>query len=285
MTNSSYFTAPSGHTIHFLQSGTASGALLICLHGLGGSSETFLPLLPALPKSFNIVLVDFPGFGKSTLNKAPKPITVTDTVLDIHGLISSIKESAGTSNSEKIICIGHSFGAIIALHYAAKYPDAVAGLALLGTGRAAGHIPAVKQRMMDLASNVRNGGIDFAADAAAVSNFYPDTLERSASSSARESVRKAVAASDPEGYAQTCEALVDSSHTDPDYSTIKCATVFVAGDKDIISPVDRSTELSKLMGGESWVVTVKSGHQQALEDPEGVGEALIQLFARIKGSP
>ncbi|KAK2025433.1 alpha/beta-hydrolase [Colletotrichum zoysiae] len=279
------FTAPSGHTIHFLQSGTSSGSLIVCLHGLGGSSETFLPLLPALPTSSNIVLVDFPGFGKSALNKASRPITVTSTVLDIHSLISSIKDSAGTSNSDKIIFIGHSFGAIIALHYAAKHPDAVAGLALLGAGRAAGHIAAVRQRMLELASNVRNVGIDFAANAAAQSNFYADTLERSASPSARESVRKAVAASDPEGYAQTCEALVDLCHTDPDYSNIEAPTVFVAGDKDTISPVDRSNDLCKLMGGESWVVTVKSGHQQALEDPEGVREALIQLFAKIKDAP
>ncbi|EFQ25719.1 hypothetical protein CGRA01v4_02208 [Colletotrichum graminicola] len=285
MTTSSYFTAPSGHTIHFLHSGSISGGLLVCLHGLGGSTETFLPLLPALPKSFNIVLVDFPGFGKSVLNKAAKPITVTSTVLDIECLISSIKESAGTSHSEKIIFIGHSFGAIVALHYAAKHSDAVAGLALLGAGRAAGHIPAVKQRMLQLASNARNLGIDFAANSAAESNFYTDTPERSASPSARESVRKAVAASDTESYAQVCEALVDLYHTDPDYSSIECPTVFIPGDKDMISPTDRSNELSKLMGGESWVVTVKSGHQQALEDPEGVGEALVQLFARIEGSP
>ncbi|KZL63846.1 hydrolase or acyltransferase (alpha beta hydrolase superfamily) [Colletotrichum tofieldiae] len=285
MTTSSYFTAPSGNKIHFLQSGSHSGPLLVCFHGLGGSNETFLPLLPSLPQSFNIILVDFPGFGKSFLNKAAKPITVTGTVSDIHCLISFVQESAGTSKPEKIICIGHSFGAIVALHYAAKYPEAVAGLALLGPGRAAGHIPAVRQRMLELASNVRSAGIGFAADAAAQSNFYGDTPERSASQSTRGSVRKAVAGSDPEGYAQTCEALVDLDHTDPDYKNIKCSTVFVAGDKDVISPVDRSMELSKLIGGESWLVTVRSGHQQVLEDTEGVGKALEELFARLEKSP
>ncbi|KAK1993212.1 alpha/beta-hydrolase [Colletotrichum falcatum] len=284
MAASSYFTAPSGHSIHFLQSGTSSGALLVCLHGLGGSSETFLPLLPALPNSFNIVLVDFPGFGKSALNRSSRPITVADTASDIRSLVSSIRESAGTPDSEKTVFIGHSFGAVIALHCAAEHPGAVAGLALLGAGRAAGHIPAVRQRMLELASNVRNAGIGVAADAAAVSNFYPDTPERSASQSARETVRKAVAASDPEGYAQMCEALVDPCHTDPDYSSIKCPAVFVAGDRDVISPVDRSNDLGKLVGGGGWVVTVKSGHQQALEDPQGVGEALAKLFSRIESS-
>ncbi|KAK1979865.1 Alpha/Beta hydrolase protein [Colletotrichum cereale] len=284
MSTSSYFTAPSGNTIHFLQFGTSSGPLLICLHGLGGSTETFLPLLPSLSESLNIILVDFPGFGKSTLNKASKPITVTGTVSDIHCLVSSIKESAETPKSEKIIVIGHSFGAIIALHYAAKHADAVAGLALLGAGRAAGHIPGVKQRMLELAANVRSAGIGFAANAAAQSNFYDDSSERSVNLSARESVRKAVAASDAEGYAQTCEALVDLHHTDPDYKNINCLSVFVAGDKDMISPINRSNELSQLMGGESWVVAVKSGHQQVLEDQEGVEEALKQLFTRLKSS-
>ncbi|GKT42964.1 monoacylglycerol lipase ABHD6 [Colletotrichum spaethianum] len=281
MATSTYFTAPSGNTIHYLQSGTSSGPLLVCLHGLGGSSETFISILSTIPKSFNAVLVDFPGFGKSPLNQNLKPVTVAGTVSDIHSLISSIRDSAGTSNSDKITFIGHSFGAIVALHYAAEYSDVVAGLALLGPGRAAGHIPAVRQRMLELASNVRKTGIDFVADIATQSNFYVDTPERSAEPSARESVRKAVAASEPEGYAQTCEALVDLDHTDPDYGNIRCPTVFVVGDKDVISPVGRSEELSKLVGGESWVVTVKSGHQQILEDPKGVEEALMQLFPKL----
>ena len=87
-----------------------------------------------------------------------------------------------------------------------------------------------------------------------------------------------MSSADPEAYAQTCEAIVDSSHKDPQYQDITCPVVFVAGDKDMISPVQRSQDLSTLVGGRSWVHVVKSGHQPILEDLQGVEKAVHQLM-------
>lgn len=89
-------------------------------------------------------------------------------------------------------------------------------------------------------------------------------------------------ASDPEGYAQTCEALVSLNHQDPQYEKITCPVIFVAGDKDTISPVERSKDLSMLVGGESQVEVVKSGHQPILEDLPGVEKAIDCLFQMVK---
>ncbi|KAF6843920.1 alpha beta hydrolase fold protein [Colletotrichum musicola] len=277
--SSSYFTAPSGTKTHYLQAGDPSGRLLVCLHGLGGSTETFAPLLPSLPRSYNTVLVDFQGFGKTSLADPTKKLSVAGHADDFRHLIASLETSAGERTAKSVI-VGHSLGAIVALHYAAGNPDAVAGLVLLGPGRAAGHIPAARQRMLDLAAGVREKGIGFGADAAGRSNFYEDTPEREADPAAREAVRKAVAASDPEGYAQTCEAIVDLEHLDPDYAAIRCPTVFIAGDKDMISPVSRSEELSNLVAGDSWVEVVKSGHQPILEDLEVVRRAVDKLLQK-----
>ena len=90
-----------------------------------------------------------------------------------------------------------------------------------------------------------------------------------------------MSSADPEAYAQTCEAIVDSSHKDPQYQAITCPIVFVAGDKDMISPVQRSQDLSILLGGRSWVHVVKSGHQPILEDLPGVEKAVQQLMEAI----
>jgi 3-oxoadipate enol-lactonase len=90
-----------------------------------------------------------------------------------------------------------------------------------------------------------------------------------------------VSASDPEGYAQTCEAVVHLDHKDPLYQEIVCPIVFVAGDKDLISPVQRSEDLVKLVGGRSWMNIVKSGHQPILEDLHGVRRAIAGLFEEI----
>lgn len=136
--------------------------------------------------------------------------------------------------------------------------------------------------MTDLARNTREKGIGFAADLAAMTNF-PPADKRAVPSEIREALRAAVATSDPEGYARTCEMMVDSSHADPDYSKITCPAVFVAGDLDGISPPERSEDLNKLVAGDSSVFIVKSGHQVILEDPEAVSGAVKHLFTKISG--
>ena len=171
---SSYFKTTSDTNTHYLQAGDPSGPLLICLHGLGGSTETFSPLVPSLPPTYNIILVDFPGFGKTPLAGVREPLSVEGLVFDLADLIASLRGSSNGSASSKVVIFGHSLGAIVALHYAAKHPQFLGGLMLLGPGRAAGHIPAVRQRMLDLAAAVRKEGIKYAADIATKSNFYDD---------------------------------------------------------------------------------------------------------------
>ncbi|KAL6352300.1 hypothetical protein LRP88_14413 [Fusarium phalaenopsidis] len=105
--------------------------------------------------------------------------------------------------------------------------------------------------MLDLAVNTREKGINFAADLALQTNFYQDETGRVADPEIKLLVRCAVAASDPEAYAQTCKAVADPNHVDPDYGAIMGPTVLIAGDKDKISPVARSEGLRELLGGEA----------------------------------
>ncbi|KAL8366364.1 hypothetical protein RB595_004913 [Gaeumannomyces hyphopodioides] len=273
---SCYFETSAGTKTHYLQSGPPAGSLLVALHGLGGSTNTFVPLLSAVPHTFRTALVDFQGFGKTPLADASKPLSIAGHVADLHDLVASLQEPAAEARP-RVVLVGHSLGAIVALHYAAAHPERVAGLALLGAGRAASHIPAARQRMRDLAAGVRARGIGFAADLAARTNFHDASEE-----AARDAVRREVeTASDPEAYAQTAEAVVDPDHRDPDYARIRCPAVFIAGDRDAISPVDRSRDLSALVGGPSWVEVVRSGHQPLLEDPDAVRSAVGKLLSQI----
>lgn len=279
---SDFFHTPSGTKTHYISYGNPSGPLLITLHGLGGSTETFSPLIPHLSLNrFRIISVDFEGFGKTALTDTP--ISVARHVADLDDLVAflqgpeSEQTTASTNNSRQpLVIIGHSLGSVIALHYAAKYPNNVAGLGLLGVGRSASHIEAVKQRMQGMAAKVRAEGIRDAADLATKTNFPEDATEQQ-----MQEVWKAVAASDPEGYARTCEAMVGDDHVDPEYGRITCPTVFVTGEKDMISPPARAMEVSGLLGGKSVILVVRGGHQPVLSDLEGTVAALEKLFAMI----
>lgn len=281
MTNSTshshFIKTTGGSRIHYTQHGNPSEKLLLLLHGLGGSVATFLPLLPHLPsKEYNIISVDFEGFGKTALSR--KSLSVENYVQDLDELISSLQRSSTAEKadiSSPITIIGHSLGSIVALHYAARNLANVAGLGLLGVGRSASHIAVAKQRMLGLAERVRNEGIQSAAILAMTSNFAIGEDDRDGR---REHVRKEVAASNPKAYAMVCEAMVSAEHVDPDYASIVCPAVFLSGRGDVISPPAKAHAISGLMGGKTLVEIVRGGHQPILSDLDGTKDAMAELF-------
>jgi pimeloyl-ACP methyl ester carboxylesterase len=134
--------------------------------------------------------------------------------------------------------------------------------------------------MLDVAENTRTKGIEFTANNSSIGNF-PSPAQREVPPEHIEEVRKAVAASEPEGYARTCEMIMDLDHKDPDYSKVTCPAVFVAGDLDMISPVQRSKDVSRLIAGPNWVEIVESGHQPLISASEPTIAAVQKLLAKI----
>jgi 3-oxoadipate enol-lactonase len=277
---SQQYTTKSGTKTHYISQGPVTGSLIVLLHGLGGSTRTFEPLLPLLPsEAHQILTVDFEGFGRTPLTDPSKPLSIERYVADLDDLIGHVQ---GRRKCKKqglppgpVIFVGHSLGSIVALHYVAKRPSDVGGLALLCVGRSASHIPAVRDRMLALAATVRTKGISAAADIASSSNFPPGD---ETTADMRREVHQTVESSDPEAYAQMCEAMVSSSHQDPDYAAIICSVALISGADDTISPVSRAEGLAPLLGGNCTVDTVRGGHQPILSDLERSHHAIMKLI-------
>ncbi|KAK5047600.1 hypothetical protein LTR84_006697 [Exophiala bonariae] len=285
---SRHHLTPNGTYIHYFSSGNLQGRLAVLLHGLGGSTETFRKLLPSIPSGYRIISVDIEGFGKSPLN-TNKSQSFARYVSDLHDLIAHVQKysptpaTTGTGNNSRsesaaVLLVGHSLGAIISLHYAAQYPIAVTGLLLLGVGRSIKGIPQAQQRMRGLATTARQHGMEAVREIAVKTNFPTDRENEEVHV---QELTQAVTSCSPEAYAVTAEVVASDDHQDPDYSLIQCPTVLVAGDKDIISPPQRSVDISKLLGGSTEVFIVTSGHQMVLQDLKGVQQALRALIARL----
>ncbi|KIH88707.1 hypothetical protein SPBR_07710 [Sporothrix brasiliensis 5110] len=258
---SSFIDTPLGYKIHYKLSGDPSGQLVILTHGLCGSTATFDNFVPLLPERFHAVSVDFPGFGKSPRPSAADPL----------------RQRAAPAPASPCSSWDTRWAPLSIYTLLLPLPPH------LPLAASCFWDPAARAAMVDLAALVRAQGIAAAATKAAeVTNFYADTPERTVPALLRRSVYDAVAASDPEAYAQTCEAMVADDHVDPAYGAITCPVVFVAGDKDRISPVTRSEDLAKLVGGPVEVQVVRSGHQLILEDSEGVKLALSIFLSHVE---
>ncbi|EED21410.1 valacyclovir hydrolase, putative [Talaromyces stipitatus ATCC 10500] len=289
---SSYIRTSNGTKVNINQSGNPRGPLIILLHGLGGSTETFTPLLPYLyPETNRLISVDLEGFGKTGLSSPEVKLSIPRYVDDLDSIVASLQgsgeeEREGTSQ-RKIVIIGHSLGSIIAMHYAGAHPEIIDGLVLLGAGRSIAHIPAARERMLSLATKARTEGISAVADVAAISNFPPPEQWHSMTTTEtreelREIVRRAVMDCDAEAYAKACEAVAGLDHLDPDYGNITAPTLLLAGSGDMISPLDRSMGLKDLIGGNAWVKVLDGvGHQMTLQDLDGgplYGDCEVSVF-------
>ncbi len=257
-----YHTTTQGSRIFVEKSG--SGPLMVMMHGIGGTTNTFQPLISHFSSTYTILRFEFPGSGFSTFVTPP---TIPSFVEDLASILATQKRD------EKPILVGNSLGSIIAMHYASLNPQSVKGLVLIGPSRSAIHIPAAVERMTGLASKARQG-IEALRDSTVSNN-----VSKSSSDLVRTIVRLMISVQNPEGYAATWEAVCGKDHVDPAYSAINCPSLVIAGDDDNIAPLQRSNDIAELIGKgkEKRRVEVKvvhSGHQHTLEDTNGVVEAI-----------
>ena len=96
-----------------------NGPPVLMLHGLGASSR-YWDALAALNPQFRATVPDLLGFGRS-----PKP---DDATYDIDCHVASIAPLVAPGS----VLVGHSTGALIAAAVAARHPDLVQALVLIG---------------------------------------------------------------------------------------------------------------------------------------------------------
>lgn len=90
---------------------------IVLLHGWGSSSQSWLPLIPALQDFANIIAIDLPGFGAS----AEVPEFTLDTVVEL----------IAAQLPKKCVLIGWSLGGMLAVQIAARYPQHISRLITL----------------------------------------------------------------------------------------------------------------------------------------------------------
>lgn len=99
----------------------SSGPLVIVLHGGPAAVGSARPLAQGLANKFRVLEPWQRGSGN-------EPLTVARHVADLHELIEL------RCSSERPALVGESWGAMLALAYAAEHPDDVGPLVLVGCG-------------------------------------------------------------------------------------------------------------------------------------------------------
>jgi 3-oxoadipate enol-lactonase len=237
-----------------------AGDAVICIHGLGGTANTFCPQVAAFSGK-RLILPDLLGSGRSPLPEKPS----------IGGFVQAIVRMADVLGIKTAHVVGHSMGTLIAQHLAAEHGWLVRSLVLLGA--LTGPSDAFRAGLKARAALARNGGMSDIADTVSTAGTSADTKQRNPAAIAF--VRETILRQNPEGYARTCEALADGYAADT--ARISCPVLIITGADDASTPPSMAQELAKSLPKSRVVLLPRCGHWPTVERAEEVN-AEIRRF-------
>ena len=244
------------------------GPAVVCVHGLGGSSNSFTPLMPALARH-RVVRVDLPGSGRSQRAEGE---------LSIERYMEALLRVCERLGIARAHWVGHSMGTIVCQHIAAAHPKLAASVALFGPLIAPPE--AARTAMKARAAKAREG-------AAGMHEITQGLLQAAISADTRRRlplavafVRESLMRQDGEAYARSCEALAGAQGAAVE--RIEAPVLLVTGDEDGVAPPQSVRAMAdRLHAARSKRVVVlpRCGHWTPIERPDDCQRELREFLA------
>jgi pimeloyl-ACP methyl ester carboxylesterase len=278
----------SGRRLHYLDSQAGAPTLVLC-HGLGGSSQHWLQVMPLLAEHARVLALDLPGFGDSEDLRGP---------VSYDRLVDLLAEVAALLELGPVVLIGHSFSGPLALRFAARHPSLALGLvlvggavfqftALLGLRRVRAYIRARPRESGAILAEVLGAGLALPVGvrrAIAGSQLlrgltlWPYVLDPAVLSVA--SARILLDGAGAPGVLPTVRAIAGS---DPlqGAESVHCPILSLAGDSDLIVPLGDTSQLQQAVPHVRTCVFERCGHMPMLEQPLPFAERLLTFVSEL----
>jgi proline iminopeptidase len=283
------FAPVAGAELYYRDIG--EGRPLIVIHGGPDFDHRYLlPDMDRLADSFRLVYYDQRGRGRSRGEVRPEEIGIETYVADLEGL-------RGHLGLGPVAVLGHSWGGLVAMHYALRHPRSLSHMVLLNTIPAS-HDDLILARAERLARRATREE-ELAAlmpgyargDPEAVEQFYridfgstfrrPADLARLRLAWTREDILRGRAIE-----ARLNQGLVWSEGYTllPALAAVRTPTLVVHGEIDFFTP-GGSKRIAEAIPAARLAVLPDSGHFSYVDAPEALREALEAFFISSPRSP
>jgi len=225
-------------------------------------------LAPAVP-STPLLLVDLPGLGES-----PVPDGVPDLAISADA-VAAVLDAAG---ARRAVLAGVSMGGYVAMAFARRHGERLAGLALIDTKATADgeEARANRERVAQAVTGEAGTTVLLPMLEALLGQTtratLPDVVAR---------VRQAVLAARPEGVAWSQRAMATRPDSLELLGTLRVPAVVVVGEEDTLSPPADARAMADALPDAVLTVVPAAGHLAALEAAPSVAAALAALIQRI----
>ena len=236
----------------------AQGNMIVFLHGFPFDHSMWQDAVQYLGDAYHLVFPDLRGFGKTQL-PVSSVTTMSQFADDVAALADSMAD--GTSPNAKIVVCGLSMGGYVAMHFAKKFGDRLAGLILCDTKSQADSEAAATNRKRR-ADALPENGLPALADAMIPNLFAPQTAE-----TVREKVRQMILRQPIDGVAAADRGMAERPDTTEWLTEITCPTLVVCGKHDVISTVDEMKDMAERIPNAHLSTISNAGHLTPLESP------------------
>jgi 3-oxoadipate enol-lactonase len=256
------FTIGNGLTTHYTLEGSGEGIPLVFINALGTDLRIWDAVVTHLTNRHPILRFDKRGHGLSDC--PPAPYSIRDFSSDLFGLL----EQLGISQT---ILVGISVGGMIALDFAASWPERVHSMVLCDTAPVIGTADLWNERI----NKLRADGMGSMAEAILARWFAPTFKEKSPA--VYQGCYNMLTRMPVEGYTGTCEALRDADLTEA-AKTIEARTLILCGSEDVSTPPDLVRGLAELMPNAEFREIPGAGHSTCIEQPDLVAEQIERFL-------
>jgi pimeloyl-ACP methyl ester carboxylesterase len=241
----------------------AGRSAVIFLHG-AGLDHTVWALLARwfAHRGFAVLAPDLPGHGHS----GGEPLTSIDAMAD---WVLALLDAAQVGTAA---LIGHSMGSLIALELAARHPDKVRALGLIGTAAA---MP-VSRELLDAAAANDHAAIDmvtiwgYGPRAGIGGSLAPGLWMTGGGVRLLERARAGVLFRDLAACNDYRDGLACAGR-------VKVPAILVLGDRDLMTPANAGRTLAAALPKARVATLAGAGHMLMSERPDEVLDALREL--------
>ncbi len=261
-------TLADGVEIECRVSGPARGTPVLFVHGFPLNGEMWRDAALALSDRALCIVPDLRGFGMSRTGSA-RGVTIATYADDCVGVLDALGQT------RPAVFVGLSMGGIILFELYRRHAPRVRALVLCNT-RANAESEEGKRAREDrarLAEDKGDEGVRATADA-----MLPQVLAPEASAKVRERVLTMMRRTPPAGLAAGARALASRADSWPTLESIRVPTLYVAGDRDQITPPDLLRQMHEKTPGSRLRVIAGAGHLPPVETPAVFAETLREFL-------
>jgi pimeloyl-ACP methyl ester carboxylesterase len=252
--------------IEYRAAGDRGNPVMLMLHGLGSSSAGYRGQFAGLSRDFRVLAWNAPGFGDSS------PIGRDDASIDDYA--DALEAFLRTLGLKRLpVLVGSSWGSVIALAFARRYPQLAGRLVLSAPNVARGHLVG-KSRDAELDTWLRTADISLPVSRAAIADrlLAPDT-----SPLVRRYVERLRDAMTTEGWRQAIRSMF-TIHTPDVIQDVRCPIAVFAGTLDRIAPCEDHARVLLAAAPRAKLHLFEScGHLLKLEAPAKFNSVVRQI--------